>query len=103
MLSTPNKRLKFFEWLTTKGVVIDDIEKMEATIREYQTYLDQKAFEERLEKRNEAYIKDIKKHEMASKEEDWWTTQQGESTPPGPPDEGEYTVPWYYDGEYHER
>ena len=101
-MSTPDKRLKFFNWLTAKRIVIDDIEKMEETIKEYQEYLRQKEFDERLKQREEQYKKDIKEHSEPPKPDDWWEEQMEEEDPPGE-DEGDLNVPWYDKDGFHER
>ena len=102
-MSTPDKRLKYFSWLMAKGVVIDDIEKMEATIKEYQEYLRQKEYAERLEKVKQEDVTDekIKDNWEDSKEEAAEAVQKPADDPPE--DEGGFNIPWYDKDGFHER
>lgn len=95
--------MKFFNWLTVKGIVIDDIEKMESTIKEYQEYLRQKAYAEKLEKVKQEGVTDekIKDNWEDSKEEAAEAVQKPADDPPE--DEGGFNIPWYDKDGFHER
>lgn len=102
-MNAPDKRLKFFSWLMDKGIVIDDIEKMEETIKKYQEYLRQKAYAEKLEKVKQEDITDekIKNNWEESKEEAIEAVQRPADDPQK--DEGGFNIPWYDKDGFHER
>jgi len=94
--------LKFFQWLTLKGIQVDDIDKMEQYIADYQKYQREKEYAERLEGRNEEYKKDIAEHSEPPRPADWWKEKQRGNTEPPPKDEGDINIP-FYNGEFHDR
>jgi len=101
-LCTPNQRKDFLKWIGNKGIVTDDLEKIEEYIIQYKKYRSEKAFDLLQKRRENQYKKNRKEFEAKSKPKNWWKEQGDEGSPP-PEDEGGFNIPWYDKDGFHER